>query len=100
MKNIDFIKIEKGFAPIGNVQYGTVITSVPGHESSIYMKVSKHHCGQGISIGWSAGHSVLVNLKSGTIRQIKGDIAVRILEEHLTLAPVSNIDSYTKDYTL
>ena len=96
MKNIEYVSMEEGHLAIGEVQYGTVVTNVPGHLSSIYMKVEKRQTGQGVILHWTAGFSVLINIKSGSLRQIPGNTKVRVLEETLQLGIVDDVKPYRK----
>lgn len=97
MKNITCNFVSPGYLPIGEICYGTVVTDVPSHPQSIYMKVSKSY-GEGLRVNYTRNHCVLVNLKSATLRQIPGDVMVKVLQEHLTVAPTEDTDEYRKGY--
>lgn len=93
------LKFEReGYCAIGELNYGTVVTDVISHPQSLYMKVDKRGLGQGLSINHSRNHSVLVNLKSGTLREIPGNSQVRVLMEDLKLYPAGDIKEFKKGY--
>jgi len=57
---------------VGKLKYGTVLQ----YNGSIYLKVNKGNLGDGINLNFTPGNSVLMNLKLGTLRQLKGDTIV------------------------
>ena len=67
---------------IGELKYGTLVTNVKGHPDLVYMKVDRRGSST-VSISKSSGHSVLVNLKSGTLRSIHHTTQVRVLNGRL-----------------
>lgn len=98
MENIELNYERHGYLCIGDIKYGTVVTEIPGHTRSIYMKVNKNECGQGLRLGWIKGNSVLINLLSGSLRQISGSTKVLVLEEKLSLTPKMDTSEYRKEY--
>ena len=96
MRNIHYEPVGKGYAKVGEVDYGIVITEAPGHPQSIYAKVDKRALGQRLSLNWTSGYSVLFNLKTGSLRQIPGDTVIRVLHDNLTLAHTEDISSMMK----
>lgn len=60
---------------VGNLQYGTGVY----YQGSYYIKVAKHSTGQGIKLSIPSGHSLLVNMKSGSLRAVSGSVPVEVL---------------------
>lgn len=94
MRNIIFdSKVTQDEVKIGDIEYGTVITNVSGNPSSIYMKVNKRSAGEKINLHYPPDYSVLVNLKTGALRVIRGGNYVRVLSEKLILRELTEIPS-------
>lgn len=98
MKFIEVKYDQPGYLTLGDVAYGTVVTDVISHPQSIYMKVDKRSMGQGVNINVSKGHSLLVNLKTASLREVSGSTKVRVLSEKLELYPVTDITEYKKGF--
>jgi len=72
---------------VGDLRYGTLITGVTGHPSSLYIKVDKHSLGRSLTLNYKRDCSVLLNIKSGTLRLISGATVVRVLDGDLEARP-------------
>jgi hypothetical protein len=86
----------KGLTTIGNLQYGTPLRGVQGNESCVYIKVKKTETGVGLSLSYSRQHSVLMNLKTGGLRQIPGDTLVIPLDTLCEFQETVNPGMYEK----
>ena len=77
-------------AKLGELRAGTIVTGIPSHPSSTYIKVEKHKnysvpADKVIAISWPKDHCILCNLNSGSFRAIPGDTIVAVLEGVLNL---------------
>ena len=82
---------------LGNLKYGTLVTGIESHPNSIYIKVDKNGCGQGTSVQYSRGYSVLLNVKLGSLREVRGNTVVTVLEGHLDIN-LAIAEQYCKGY--
>ena len=93
MRNIIFTDTrDRDKVELDRVQYGTIVTEVTGHPQSVYLKVKKSELGAGVRLPWPKNHSLLVNLRSGTMRAVGCSEKVRVLREELHLQHVENIE--------
>lgn len=73
---------------IGDLQYGTFVTDVPAGNVCVYVKVKKKtakgFCG--LSVNWSKGHCILMNIQYGTFREIEESTPVKPLIPELTVS--------------
>lgn len=85
---------------VGDLEYGTYLTGIPSHPEAIYQKVNKRNLGSGLKFTFREGHSVLLNVKTGGLRQVKGEEMVIVLKMKGCLTPVtgSEIYQYNKDW--
>lgn len=73
---------------------------VPGtivrHSGYYYIKLDKNSIGRGLTLRWSQNHSVLLNIKLGSIREIEATTVVYVFDAKadLRLAPAQK---YFKD---
>lgn len=67
-------------AVVGQLDYGTPFTDLPGHPRSFYVKVNKRKLGEGLTMNVPRNHSVLMNIKTGTLRTVSGNTPVTVLE--------------------
>jgi len=81
---------------IGNVQYGTIVTGITGHPNSVYMKVNKHEVSQNMHLGFNRNISILVNLRTGSLRDVPGNSTCTIWQENLDLTPPENEEDFLK----
>ena len=83
-------------APIGDLNYGTLVTGVVGHADVPYIKVNKRKLGMDIKMHVPDGVSVLMNLHLGTLRQIPGDTIVKTYRGKLDMF-IDKARKFTKD---
>lgn len=81
---------------VGNLKYSTWVTGVEGHRDSIYIKVNKHCVGQGLSLDWSINHSVLFNVRTGSLRKIPGSSIVTVIDCSIEYWPTEDMDENIK----
>lgn len=77
---------------VGNLAYGTIFT----YDKSRYVKVDKHKMGEGLRLSFSNGGSVACNLKLGTLRELRGDIVVNVIDIRAEVSPAIAAEN-TKD---
>jgi len=75
---------------LSQIKYGTLVTNLPSFPQSVYIKLDKKRIGNGITLNWTTGHSVLLNIDSGTLREVDANTYVIILDGRLQVAPVDN----------
>lgn len=85
-------------AKVGELEYGTVLTGVSSNPKCIYVKVNKYKLGNNINLGIPGGHSLLYNIKHGSLRAIRGDIEVTILDADIALQESNCIFENLKEY--
>ena len=68
---------------IGNLLYGAPFV----YNGSRYIKVDKVKLGEFVHLNFPKGHSIACNLKLGTLRALKGDIIVQVLNITATTSP-------------
>ena len=90
-------EIENHEESVGNLVYGAVVTNVTGHPNCTYMKVDKHHLGACLKLTFPSDCTVLLNLKTGALRQVKGSTLVTVLDATLTVRKTS-AKEYLKEW--
>jgi hypothetical protein len=75
---------------IGDLEYKTWVTDVPNGSNCVYVKIKK-----GEHLNKKKGHSLLLNLDYGTVRQVKGDTRVTPLVVHAAARPVAESQYHT-----
>lgn len=95
---INYVPTHRGIK-IAEVSYGTFVTNVPSHPSAIYIKVDKNRCSDGLTLTFKRNVSVLLNIKSGTLRDVPGSQEITVLEADITLVRLSGneVKEYLKD---
>lgn len=73
--NFECIAMKNGIK-VGCLKYGTIVS----YNDTIYVKVDKNKLGMGLKLSYTMGYSVLFNPKLGTLREIKGNTFVDIME--------------------
>jgi len=68
---------------IGNLLYGAPFI----YNGARYIKVNKTKLGDHLTLNFPPGHSVACNLKLGTLRALKGDVIVQVLDIVATTSP-------------
>jgi len=68
---------------IGNLAYGTPLR----YQGSRYIKIDKKKRGQGIGLSYPREHSIIVNIKLGTLRALPGDTIVQVLDINASERP-------------
>lgn len=83
---------------VGDLLYKTLVTGVPGHPDSIYMKIPKRSDwhGTGICVQYPSNHSILLNLRSGLLRAVGHETEVTVLEGSLYLKTADDILPFVK----
>ena len=82
---------------IGKLAYGTYVTGITSHPSIVYQKIDKRNLGQGITIDFPKNHSLIMNVKLGSLRVVSGDTLVSVYEAELNLSRTTNFGPYLKD---
>lgn len=67
---------------VGDLEYGTPV-SVSDQNNAVYVKIKKTCLGAGLDLTFPRGSSVLVNIRSGTLRAVDGGRKVSVLEGEL-----------------
>ena len=81
---------------IGKLAYGTYVTGITSHPDTVYQKVDKRKTGQGIALNTPNHHSVIMNVKLGSLRVIPGDTLVRVYDAELSLSRTTDFGPYLK----
>ena len=99
LRNVCIKELESKQPRIGNLSYGCIVNGLPGQPDVLYMKVKTRSPGMGLTIHKSPKHSVLLNLKCGTFREVKGNTYVRIFTADMSLTPVKleDVPWFTKE---
>ena len=82
---------------IGKLAYGTYVTGIISHPDTVYQKVDKRKTGQGVTIDFPKNHSLIMNVKLGTLRVVPGYTLVSVYEAELNLSRTTNFGPYLKD---
>jgi len=85
-----------GQEKIGSLVYGAVITDAPSNPGCVYIKVDKRKLGQGLTIRFPEESSVLLNIKTGGLRQIPGNSMVTVLQADVRLTKLSGGGEFLK----
>lgn len=82
---------------IGKLAYGTYVTGITSHPSIVYQKIDKRNLGQGITLNFPSNHSLIMNVKLGSLRIVPGDTRVSVYEAELNLSRTTNFGPHLKD---
>ena len=81
---------------VGKLAYGAVVTGVSSNPDCVYIKVDKKKPGVGIELKVHKGHSLLLNLKTGGLRAVQGDLRVIVLDTSLEGERTHRVAQYIK----
>ena len=87
---------EPGTIEVRKLQYGTIVSGLPSHPDSIYIKIDKRKTGHGLNLNFPDKHSVLLNIKTGALRAIPGDSRVRVYTGELAITRVETFQDFIK----
>ena len=96
MITINFTSKMSHQANVGDLKYGTWLRGVEGHRDSLYIKVHKHCLGQGLDLEWPHNCSVLLNVRTGSLRAVTGSSVVDVLDCEIDLWNTKDIDENMK----
>lgn len=78
---------------LGQLIYGTFVTSIPSNPDSVYIKVDKKKLHTNVTLCVPPRHSALLNVKTGSLRTISGDTKVTVLLVDAQLVPLTTEES-------
>lgn len=77
---------------IGQLRYGTIVKDVPNGNDCLYMKVKKNNSDNAKrpTVQFRRGHSILLNLHYGTLREVPGGTKVTPVNPELKASHLPN----------
>jgi len=83
---------EQNIFKIGDVRAGVLLTGIKGHPDAVYIKLNKKTADEHLRIVWTPRHCVLLNVKSGKIRQIHAEVNAKVIKGMLLISEVDSIN--------
>lgn len=74
--------LDPNHTSVGNLKYGTLVS----YEENNYIKVNSKKI-YGSEVIKPKAHSLLLNIKYGSIRAVPGQVIVKVMEGHLSVTP-------------
>lgn len=84
-------------AKVGELEYGTVLR-YSGQAGATYIKASHQSCGGGIELEVRNSNSLLLNLKSGTLRLLQVDTLVEVLDAEARVNPTTDVTGHKNSW--
>lgn len=85
-----------GRPKLNQILPGVLVTGCPGHPGSFYIKLGKSKLCEGVRLEWPKGCSVLLNVKTGTLRAISAEAPCTPLRGDLRVCEDKNPENWRR----